>query len=280
MTQPPIKFQFPEDISLSTNSLIEAWLELRWQLEQLDSTQIARDPGFDMAVGSFYQNVKQRYSYRHALDATKIPADLAPFIVRYQFRTEENGWPLLQIGPGIATVNFTNPYSWPHFQQEATFLRTNLVKSYEQPLKTEALVLRYRNALPFQHQQSSIVDFLSESLNVSVRQPRWIPGDAAAKSFPIGLNLRLAFELRDNIGVGTLTIGSGYKKADHATSQETQIEAVIFDLEVAIHGDNTPSLSNESEFMTWLSLAHRVIHDWYFSLIDGSIRHAYSEEIE
>jgi hypothetical protein len=45
------KFHFPLEIKLESNPLIEAWLEIRWQLERDNITQLMRDPGFPFALG-------------------------------------------------------------------------------------------------------------------------------------------------------------------------------------------------------------------------------------
>ena len=59
------------------------------------------------------------------------------------------------------------------------------------------------------------------------------------------------------------------------TQEEKEVEAVIFDLEVSSNENKPPSLYNATEFDDWLISAHRVIHDWYFSLIDGSLRNQF-----
>lgn len=262
------QFRFPPEIKLEANSLAEVWLEIQWQLEVGESFQFKTDPGFDIAIGAFYANVKNhQYGHRIALEAAQIPSQMLPHAVRYQFRPSPDGWPLLQLGPGVATVNFTTDYTWETFKQAALFLRTQLINSYEETLKTQALILRYRNAIPFSHSSENTQDFLANFLNLQVQYPSSIPGAAAFSNRPEVMNVALSFALREPNGKGAIKFATG-------VTNKT-VEALVFDFEVSSDKSDVPDLNNEGQYEEWLTKSHSVIHDWYFSIIDGDLRNKY-----
>lgn len=264
------QFKFPSDIKLVDNSLIEAWLEIRWQLETVAGTDFARDSGYPFALGAFYQNVKSRFGYKEDLEASFIPEEMLPYVVRHRFREGKDKWPLIQLGPGVASVNFTTPYSWNMFQEEALFLRKALLEAYtENELKVNAVYLRYRNGVPFNFTSENLLDFCRTHLNTTVTLPSTIPGQIGRISWPKDINLKLTYDLTRPKGTGSLQIATG-----HATKQPIT-EILTWQIEVATDGTNVPRVADEQEFNEWLFLAHAAIHEWYFSLIEGPLLEKY-----
>ena len=51
MSEP--QFRFPKDIKLAKPPLVEAWLELRWQVS-LKAPNVLQDSDFAFALGAFY----------------------------------------------------------------------------------------------------------------------------------------------------------------------------------------------------------------------------------
>jgi uncharacterized protein (TIGR04255 family) len=281
MPETPVsKFHFPADITLQERPLVEAWLELRWELEFTGPPQLAsdpmhpfrKDPFFPFALGTFYNQIKDRFGYKQDLPAAIAPDDALPYVVRHQFRVAEGEWPVLQLGPGVATVNFTHPYTWKIFEEEALYLRTQLIEAYsDTELVPNAAYLRYRNAIPCQYSSSNPLEFLRENLNTSISLPEHIPGRVSLSEFPSGVNISLNFKLTEPVATATLYIATGTKK----TADDQEEEQIIFELRVASSEKDAPSFIDEREFSNWLNAAHAVIHEWFFSLIKGSLREAF-----
>ena len=99
--------------------LVEALLELRWELQQDGESLPARDPAYPLIVGLLYGQVKEGYPCIEALPQSRLPAEVIPFLPTHRFRIGASEWPLVQIGPGIATLNFTASYRWQRFQAAA-----------------------------------------------------------------------------------------------------------------------------------------------------------------
>ena len=270
MQNHPLTFHYDENVTLPTNSLAEAWLELQWELEQTPIPNLKRDPNFDIALGAFYRNIKERYVRRKNLDAAQVPQDMTPHIVRYQFQQGDEELPVLQLGPGIASVNFTKGYTWDAFKAEALFLREQLMQAYDQELTPKVFILRYRNLLPFLYTSNNLVDYLRDNLNITMKWPEYIPGDAGKSTAPATFNFSTSFILKNNLGVGKVTIGTGIHSTPNRNKPDAgATEILIVDLEVGSKENNPPSLVNAVEFEAWLINVHRVIHDWYLALIDG-----------
>lgn len=271
------KFHFPLEIKLESNPLLEAWLEIRWQLESGVVSGFMRDAGFPFALGTFYVSVRDQFKYREDLEASHAPQEMFPYVVRHRFRPGEDEWPLLQLGPGVGTVNFTSPYTWGDFKETALYLREKLLAAYsETELKMQMVALRYRNGVQFEYLSSNILDFLKHNLNTSVTLPIHIPGSGSSVTWPTSMNIVLSFDLLEPGGTGTLRFATGIKRQKHPeTGQETENEMLIWQLEVESRDDDAPKLSKEDEFTQWLTSAHNVIHEWFFSLIEGPLYSMY-----
>jgi len=274
------KFHFPADIKLKSNSLLEAWLDIRWQLVPTNVPGFMKDPGFPFALGAFYQSIKDKFGYREDLEASQTPEDMFPHVVRHRFRPKEGQWPILQLGPGVASVNFTDSYSWSDFLEAALYLREELLSAYsETELKLQMIALRYRNGIPFQFSSNSSLDFLKQHLNVSVELPVHIPGSVSLQTWPTNIHLTTTFNLSDPQGKGTLKFGTAMGTEKSAESnQEIKREMLVWELEVKSEYNNTPNLDKKDEFASWLASAHGVIHEWFFSLIEGPLFEKYSGE--
>jgi uncharacterized protein (TIGR04255 family) len=228
-------------------------------------------------LARFYEKVKDRFGIKQELDTNKVPIDVTPHQPRYQFRNGgPEGWPLLQFGPGIATLNFVEPYTWNDFREAALYLRPRLVDAYEEELEVEIISLRYRNAVPCKYSSSNLLSFLKKYLNISIQMPAHIPGEASKVKRSSELNFAIVYDLDVPSGKGIVRVATGTKRVeDKTTSEPVDAEHIIFELEVVSKEREAPSLKAEHDFEEWLTATHSIIHDWFFSLIEGSLRSRY-----
>jgi uncharacterized protein (TIGR04255 family) len=75
---------------------------------------------YKILLGLIYDRVTKEYPHHEELPAASVPDELAGHIVQHRFRKSENNWPLIQIGPGLVTLNDTNNYTWKGFQKKPT----------------------------------------------------------------------------------------------------------------------------------------------------------------
>lgn len=276
------KFHFPQEIHLQKAPLIEAWLEIRWKLEDnvdLGFPNILQDRHFPFALGVFYNKIKDAFTYNEPLVTSSAPNELLPYVVRHRFWADKNTWPVIQLGPGICTLNFTSPYTWEMFNSKAIYVRENLLSAYSDiDLTTEMLALRYRNVIPVSDNTQSVLTRLKEKLNVSITPPLHIPGQVGVNSWPKDMHLLLTYELSSPRSLGSLRLATGTQTlTDSINGNVTQSPVLMFELEVLSDNVNSPKLSDETEFTSWLSSAHAVAHEWFFALIDGPLRTSYED---
>ena len=101
-------------IILKNKPLVEAIFELKWKLIQQD-TGIYIDPHYKILIGSLYEKIKDKYPFYEQLETARMPDEIAAYLVQHRFRVKENDWPLIQIGPGIITLNDTDNYVYHVF---------------------------------------------------------------------------------------------------------------------------------------------------------------------
>lgn len=271
MTEQPAT-RFPADIILPSPPLAEAWLEIRWTLEPMGPPNMQRDRGYQIALGRFTEILNDDFPFVEDLDASQLPTDMVPHTVRHRFRAEDGTWPLIQLGPGVATVNFTDPYSWEQFREMAGHLQSTLIRAYRaSDLETAATILRYRNATPFDHSEEDFLSFLNDRLNVQLGLPAHLPGNFVTSADPRSVKLDISFALENPAGVGSLQVGTGIR------TQENE-EIAVWELSVSSTGDLAPSLNDEGELAEWLDDAHIVLHEWFFALIEGPLMEQFSQE--
>ena len=107
------------DVVLQNKPLVEAIFELRWKLEER-SPGIKIDPHYKILVGAMYEKVKDRYPFPEQMPTVNIPDEMAAHVVQHRFRKAENEWPLVQVGPGIVTLNDTHGYTWARVGEQIT----------------------------------------------------------------------------------------------------------------------------------------------------------------
>jgi uncharacterized protein (TIGR04255 family) len=280
MEKASLKTHFPSDIKLKNSPLAEAWLEIRWHLDPIDPPQFMTDQGYPFILGPFYNSIKDRFPNKEELDASKAPQDFLPHVVRHRFRVSPDGWPILQLGPGVASVNFTPPYTWKEFRETALYLRSNLSDAYsEWRLDSQLITLRYRNVEPFPYSQKNFLNFLEDNLNTTISLPSKIPGYAGSTSNPTSANIVLTYDLTVPKGTGTLRLSTGVRtEKDPKTDEERTTEILMWQLEVSSGENNAPEIVIGKDFANWLDAGHSVIHEWFFSMIEGSLRKTYESE--
>lgn len=264
-------FHFPREVYLEKNSLVEAWLDVRWELEESNIPNFLVDKTFPFALGVFFEKVRDRYPFIEELDASKAPEGMTPHIPHYRFRVKQGGWPLLQLGPGLATLNFTKSYNWNEFKKESLYLQSQLLSAYKiKGLNINSLSLTYRNTYPCESSLGHFQEFLAEKLNSKISLPKYIPGKASEIQSPVAANLFFNYKLVDPPSMGILRIATGVSKEDEVLIDQ-KIEVIIWEFVIKSRSNELPNFMDKESFSNWLEKAHSIIHEWFLSSIEGSI---------
>ena len=140
----------PEREDLPNKPLVEAIFEMQWAFSSAEG-QSEVDPGFRILLGRLYDRVRSEYPFLENLPQAQFPEEMTGRLVRHRFRTTKDGWPLVQVGPGVLSVNETQEYSWDRFRPRLTRAISALFESYPtdiHQLRVTQVLLRYLDAVP------------------------------------------------------------------------------------------------------------------------------------
>lgn len=244
-------------------------MELKWQLEDIEQN-LRRDPGYPIALGTLYNYVRDRYPFQEQLPINDIPSELVPQMVRFRFRPGGNRYPLLQLGPGIAAINFiADGYSWREFRTQAEYLIDNLQKAYEDAnyeLQPESVALRYSNLFRFDD-YGGAMEFVAEKFRSEIVLPLNVDAD------PINFDINLNYALEEpSNAIGALRIATASQQDSSAMGDNI----VVLNLTVASQTDYAPQF--DDNLLQWLDSAHDVVHNWFFAFVTGDLLARYQGE--
>ncbi len=242
--------------ALPHKPLVEAIVEMRWGQE------MQPDPTYPIVVGRLYERVKQEYPQIEDLPVAQVPVELTVHMVRHRFRTSKGGWPLVQIGPGVFTVNDTEGYHWDDFSKRVKDLLPKLYDAFsasETP-RVRSVLLRYINAHPIDYPAENLLTFLSKQLGTNLTLPQTVFDRTKVSSSPVGLLIQPIFPMHEPRGTLKLQFGAGRSKNKPALVWEIQIQSTDADIPQMPQG-----------FAGWLDTAHSVAEEWFFQLAKGKL---------
>jgi uncharacterized protein (TIGR04255 family) len=255
--------RIPTPHPLPKKPLVEAIFEVRWALQQQPQGESV-DPGFPIFLGRFYDKVSSDFPEPENLPAALMPEVVTPYVVRNRFRKTKNGWPLVQVGTGILSVNDTESYDWSTFRPMLRKTIEILFETYPHkiaPLRLSQATLRYVDAVPLNavNDDETVMEFLKDHLhtNISIDPMLFDDPDLAGKAE--NLALRLNFTLQKPKAVGVVAFSTGLKQ---------NVRSIIWE-NMVISRENVPQ--NIEAFDAWIDEAHAVTDRWFFTLSRGKL---------
>jgi len=254
------------DVELSNKPLVEAIFELRWNLEDRGKGMLV-DPHYKLLIGQIYEAIADTYPEHKQLSAANIPEDMAAYVVQHQFRSAHTGWPLVQIGPGVITLNDTEDYSWPDFHNRVSNLIGVFAGKYphsENDISLNSVLLRYIDAEEFDFQRENPWDFLRSKLKVGIDLPEELFDGAGVVNKPLAFDLKFTFPSSRPKGAAHLRFVRGTTNKREALIWETQVQSLR---------EDTPDKLDQ--LLQWVDEAHNLTHDWFFKMIEGELLEKY-----
>jgi uncharacterized protein (TIGR04255 family) len=216
-----------------------------------------------MMYGRIYEKLKGDFPLIEDLPSVQVHPEGGPYVVRHRMRKERNGWPLLQIGPGIVTVNDGKGYSWRQFSSLIMKVMESIIDLYPTgtlPLNFVKSEIRYINAIPFDIQRENPLSFLGEKLHLKVDMDRQLLEMNDMIDKPNAVSVNLAYPL--NRPVGNLMISANLGQIDMKP-------AYILQSVIQSAGESVPQ--EESAMDLWLREAHDVAESCFLSLCKGAL---------
>lgn len=249
---------------LKKKPLIEAIFELRWHVDPDKG-----DPNYSIFVGRLYNLLASKYPYHEQLPSSMIPSLMAANIAQHRFRVAEEKWPLVQVGPGIVTLNDTHNYTWDDFGVRASDVVKSVFRAYPKSaeLKVTSLLLRYIDSDECDYQNENLFTYLREKLKVNIAIPPQLFENVGVKDLPGGFNFQVAYPTKKPKGAITIKF---------ATGKHEGVTSIIWETIVRSAHEDLPSLPRG--FSAWLKAAHSVTDYWFFTLIEGELERKFAGE--
>ena len=265
---------------LNNKPLVEAIFEIRWRLEAESEVNIIDkdgmkhptrvDPHYKLLIGQLYDKIKNDYPFHQELPASKMPDEISAYVIQHRFRKAENLWPLIQIGPGILTVNDTVDYVWGDFLVKIENVLKILYEIYpksDENLMINGLMLRYIDAVDFDFDKDYVFDFLKNQLKTEINLHPELFKDTNVKRKPMKFDLKFDFKSENPKGLIFLRFSKGYNK-------DLNQYAILWETVVKSDQDDIPNDLNS--IMKWINNAHDLADDWFFKLIEGELEERFS----
>jgi uncharacterized protein (TIGR04255 family) len=247
---------------LSNKPLIEAILEIHWAL-QSEEAEPKPDSFFSILIGRFYERVEKDFPFYEQLPIANIPIEIIGRVVQHRFRTSEDGWPLMQLGPGIATLNDSTEYNWDdNFLSNIRLLSTTLFDAHpsSKELRIRKLILRYINSVDFDYDTDDVFDFLRDMMKINVSFDNGLFASTDVSPHPDVLDLRFSFPSTTPEGSLNLRFARGMRDERSALIWET------------VFSTDEPNIDQSADgVIGWADQSHTLIRKWFFKLIEGEL---------
>ena len=152
---------------LANSPLVEIVLELRWNI--LNKSDLSK---IQYLYGDLYSELKQKYPFRENIVPAEIPMDILINQPVHRFRTGANDYPLVQVGPGIITLNTNDEkYFWETFSEWSDEIISAFLKVFplDSGVKVTPSVL-FLDFFLFDFQKSNVNAFLNNGFNIKFDQ--------------------------------------------------------------------------------------------------------------
>lgn len=224
---------------LSKAPLQEVIFELRWELQVDENTNNMMDKGFDLALGAFGRIIKEQFPEVEKKIPPDIPVQVLQYQPIYQFWSQGHSWPVIQLGPGIMTVNETDEnYDWDkkYFPIVISAIKW-LNEAYDSKINFKVASLKYIDSIMINdYDFNDWNSFINENLTFNFHNE--FDNSKRLKKF----SFSQVFDIENDSNLH-VTISNGTKK-----NQEVLI------WQSAVTSTNEQSFSNLTE---WINFAHR-----------------------
>jgi len=250
--------------TLKNAPLLEVIFEMKWANPAPYSKT---DPNYPMLMSRVYDRFTKAYPFYSTLPTSQLPDEMAQSIPQHQFRVGDAKWPLVQVGPGILTVNDTQKYDWDDFKERCINAVGMFFEAHPKPtdIRINNLLLRYLDGVKFSNEKSSILDFLKNNLKLQISLQNDNIKKCKIKENPLTFTGRFEYPLEEPKGI----IGLGFQKG-----RIKEEDALVWETIVLSRDKEIPKMPED--FESWLEPAHQFCHDWFF----GSLSKEFKKKFE
>lgn len=215
--------------------LVEVVFELKWDIKMKSDLD-----DFQYLYGDLYANLKDEFPNRERLTPLEIPFDALINIPVFRFTKNENKYPLIQIGPGVISINTLNEfYVWEDFRENIHKL-LDILKDIYPKFQTLKIIpaLIYIDFLKFNDSNTTGYNFINQNFNISINSNILNDIDSTISDININTNYQ--------IGTDILSIRINEGKANNST------DGIVLQTKVNGNGQS----HDKETLKEWLESAH------------------------
>jgi uncharacterized protein (TIGR04255 family) len=233
---------------LPNTPLLEVIFELRWQIKQ--KSDLIK---YQYLIGDLYSSIKDTYPVRESLVPPEVPTDILINNPVHRFRKGINQYPLVQIGPGVLTLNTTDEhYYWDEFYQLSKELNESFFSIFPKEDETFKSNLLYLDFFRFDFKNENVEDFINEFFNIKIKQEF-----LQEKGNPFHLDT--GFYYKTNLGDLSVTL----KKGKNGKNEEGIV------MQTTLFGQE--SIGDVENVLIWLNKAHDFTSNLFKEITKGKL---------
>jgi len=230
--------------------LLEVIFEIRW-----DMTSKADVEDFQYLHGDLYSNIKNKYPFRENLAPLDVPFELIKGSPMFRFREQQNGYPLVQIGPGLISLNTIDAkYDWRQFKAESNNILNILNEIYPKYTELNLLpALIYVDFLEYDKDKESSLTFINSNLQLNLADTFITRSEAILQ----GINLSFSYQIDEKELALNLKNGKLNNEKDGLVLQTKVV--------------GKKEKYNSQNLKDWLESAHKLSSTIFKSLTEGQL---------
>ncbi len=238
--------------------IIEALFELRWKVREKEDPPINLiGENYKFFPGRFYDSIKSSFPEIEVLPNSRIPDEVDEYLPRYRFRQKPNSYPLIQVGPGVITLNFNKNFTQERFFNTCMEVLNELFNILPDIILNE-VILHYIDGFTFNYEKDDAFQYLEENLSTNIRFNKDLFANTKIKPIPIKFHIEASFNVDQPPGFFMCQFRSGRKRLEKE-------KIILMDTIFRSFGDDLPK---KEELDDWLYNADDLIHNWFLKMIE------------
>ncbi|MEO0144064.1 MAG: TIGR04255 family protein, partial [candidate division WOR-3 bacterium] len=221
------------------------------------------DSNYKILIGSLYERLKGNFPDIEILPTANLSDEIllsGTKIIQYRFWSKGKMWPVVQLGPGVITVNMNKDYNtWESFKPVIEKVVNTFLEIYpnKDDLIIENLALKYLDAFLLDY-KANFLDYLSEKLHTYISIDF---GDDKRKEKishkPSKIDFSIEYELIELKGkAGIRFFNAVLEEKEHLIMESYAIL-------------NHETLYKKENILDWLDVLHDITDFIFTSLIRG-----------
>ncbi len=230
--------------------LMEVIFEIKWDITTKNDIV-----DFQYLHGDLYTNLKSKYSHRENLIPPDVPLEIVKGNPVFRFREKQGSYPLVQIGPGLISVNtIDDKYYWEQFRNESNEVLNVLYEIYPRYSGLDmSPALTYIDFLEYDKSKETPLFFINSNLQLSLKDNFMNGTDSVMQD----VNFTFNYKVEENIVSLNLRDGKINNERDGLV------------LQTKIYGKKEKY--NTDKLKYWLDSAHELGSNMFKSLTAGKL---------